>query len=169
MSYATMDHAAWVESNIAAAKSMLTRKPRKDCRKGWAGAPDKLNPFQATCMQILGIAGDGIYNAPISWETIEWGGDQWLVVAWRHELATFDSAALTKLVFLAHECCIRVSISARTFRHVEIMFHRREREGGTSSRHPDMAGMIETMQRYIHAGSPVWRDRDAMLAAKVTA
>lgn len=164
MSYATMDHADWVERNIAAHKSILSRKPRKDCRKGWSGAPDKLNPFQRTCMHILGIVGGGIYNAPISWETIEWGGDRWLRVAWRSELSTFDGAELSKLVFLAHECRIRVSVGAANFRHVEIMLHRRAASGGISERHPDMDQILITMRGYIPHDAPVFCARDAMLA-----
>lgn len=164
MSYATMDHADWAERNIAAHKSMLARKPRKDCRKGFSGAPDRLSPFQRTCMHILGIVGNGIYNAPISWETIEWGGDRWLRVSWRSELSTFDGAELSKLVFLAHECRIRVSIGAANFRNVEIILHRRQAEGGIAERHPDMTQMMETMRRYIPADSPIFCARDEMLA-----
>lgn len=169
MSYATMDHAEWVEENIAAAKSMLARKPRSDCRTGWNGAPDTLSPFQKTCMQILGIVGGGIYNAPISWDRIAWGGDLFLEVPWRCELATFDGSKLTYLVYLAHECCVRVSISPRTFHHLTIRFHPRCRDGRLSRRHPDMEMMMESMRGYIPADAPVYRDRNAMLAAKVAA
>lgn len=164
MSYATMDHADWVERNIAAHKAMLSRKPRKDCRRGWSGAPDQLNPFQRTCMHILGIVGNGIYNAPISWETIEWGGDRWMRVAWRSDLSTFDGAELSKLVFLAHECRIRVSIGAANFRNVEIILHRRQAGGGIAERHPDMTQMMETMRRYIPADAPIFCARDEMFA-----
>jgi len=149
MSYATMDHAGWAEDNIRAAKSMRTgRKPRADARKGFAGAPDALNPFQRSVMDILGIVGGGIYNAPMSWDAIEWG-QRYLAVPWRGDLATFDGKALTLLVMLCHEACIRVNISARTFRHVMLVFHPRRDDGCTMSRHPTLDEAAASFRSYV--------------------
>ena len=55
-----------------------------------------------------------------------------------HELATFDSDALTRLVIGAHDACRRVSIHPHTFRHLRILYHPRERDGDMMRRHPTM-------------------------------
>lgn len=164
MSYAMMDHAQWAESNIAAMKKHLSPKQRKDKRKGWASAPDKLDPFQRTCMNIIGIAGRGIYNAPIRWETIEWG-HRYMRVAWHSDLSTFDGDTLTILVFAAHLCRVRVTIRPANFRYLEILFHPRKAEGGISERHPSLEQMLERMRTYIPDDAPICVSRDAMLEA----
>jgi hypothetical protein len=88
MSYARMDHAAWVESNNAAANSLYAK------RRAHKPAPEKLSPFQAKVMDICGMVGGGIYNAPINWEKVEWGiSERWpmMIVPWRDgRMSTFD-------------------------------------------------------------------------------
>src|SRR5262245_51201576 len=112
-SYANMDHAAWVERQIAAWQ--LRFKPNKremamarDGR-GWYGAPITLNHFQRRAIDMLGIVGNGIYNAPLNWKTLTWRPDS-LEVSWRNSLATYDFSCLTRLAFLAHEGRMRVGI-----------------------------------------------------------
>lgn len=58
-------------------------------------------------------------------------------------LATHDNDALTRLVFLAHDACIRVSIEARTFHHLTLYFHPRAvREGFIAERHPTIEAAL---------------------------
>lgn len=111
MRYDTMDHAGWVERNIAAAKGGLSAadKRRAAQGKGWGAAPDTLNPFQRRAFTLLGIMGSGIYNAPITWKTVEWR--PWSIwLTWQGELSTFDWKNLTNGVFLAHDAAIRMAI-----------------------------------------------------------
>lgn len=140
MSYINMDHSGWVERNIAASKRQKqTARDKRNAaeHKGWFAAPDQLNPFQCRAFDILGIIGNGIYNAPISWETVYW--DRRLVaVSWSHHLGTFDFTALTRFVFLCHEARIRGEISPKGFQHVEIMLSERAAAGGNSQRHPNL-------------------------------
>ncbi len=104
MKYARMDHAAWVEGSI-----LKTTKGKAAINR----PPASLSPFQARVMDILGIVGGGIYNAPIAWPTVEWGGDYGgLFVSWSGSMSTHDSAALSCLVFLCHEARIRCEIAA---------------------------------------------------------
>lgn len=111
MRYDNMDHAGWVERNIAAAKGDLSAadKRRAAQGRGWGAAPDTLNPFQRRAFTLLGIMGSGIYNAPITWETVEWRPHSiWLT--WQGELSTVDWRSLTDGVFLAHAAGIRMAI-----------------------------------------------------------
>lgn len=140
MSYINMDHAGWVERNIAASKN---RKPTPREKRaaaehlGWFAAPDTLNPFQRRAFDILGIVGNGIYNAPIVWKSVYWDR-RTICVSWHNSLGTFDFMALTRFVFLCHEARIRGEISSKGFHHVEIMLSERSHKGAISQRHPSL-------------------------------
>jgi hypothetical protein len=71
MSYAKVDHAEWVQLQIAPSKRRLSPKAAKSSR-GWAAAPDTLSAFQCRAFDILGMTFGGIYNAPISWNAVDW-------------------------------------------------------------------------------------------------
>lgn len=66
----------------------------------------------------------------------DWTNDSFIKISLRMNLATFDGNALTRLVFLAHDHCIRVSIVPCNMQFLSIMFHPRKREGGFAERHP---------------------------------
>ena len=146
-----MDHAGWVASNIAAKKKRPPRAAERNgllLRKGWHSAPDVLSPFQVRAFNILGIVGNGIYNAPIGWGGVVWER-RFLIVPWRNSLATFDHAALTTLVFLCHDARIRCDISSGAPRHVEIMLHERKADGRMGERHPNLEEAIAAYRRYV--------------------
>jgi hypothetical protein len=65
-------------------------------------------------------------------------------------LATHDFSALTRLVFLAHDHCIRVELSPLNFRHMVALFHpRHKRDGGVAERHPSIEqALYEWRLRY---------------------
>ncbi len=146
MSYATMDHAHWVESNNAAANSM-NRK-----RKGYRERPEKLTEFQAKVIDILGMVGGGIYNAPINWDKIDWRCGHGMFVPYRDgHMSTFDFYRLTMLVLLCHEARIRCEISAKAHGHFELGFWQRSHEGGMGSRHPNIEEAVAAFKQYLPA------------------
>lgn len=129
VSYFNMDHAQWVEQN--------TGKPLSDLGKRVA--------------YIIGVAGRGIYNAPIRVEKIDWSNNRFIEVKWRGEIATWDFNQLTLLVALCHYYCIRMSIEGIGPGYMRMFFHQRKgREGGMAERHPDM----ETAWAQIRAALP---------------
>lgn len=141
MSYVNMDHAAWVESNNASGRrNHKTPKRDRDLRYvvGFHAAPEKLTEFQTKVMNILGIVGGGIYNAPITWDTIDWDCGRGVSLIWRGGFATFDSSNLTRLVFLCHDARIRVSVDPAGPRLMRLSFHPRVSDGGVGSRHPNL-------------------------------
>lgn len=149
MSYDTMDHCGWAENNIAAAKTRITASDKRrhnEDGSGIIGAPDKLNPFQRQVITILGVIGNGIYNAPIEWRSIYWRS-KCVSVLWRGELATIDSDKLTTLVYLAHAASIRVCISPRASRHLELLFHCREPRTTGDFWHNNHPGPMEAFER----------------------
>ena len=61
-------------------------------------------------------------------------------------LATFDFDELTRLVFLAHDRCIRVEISQGGPNRLRIAIWKREREGPQYARHPTIQEAAEAFQ-----------------------
>lgn len=144
-----MDHAAWVESNNAAANKIYAK------RRSYKPAPEKLTPFQAKVMDICGMVGGGIYNAPINWEKVNWGtGARWSVVSipWRDgRMSTFDFFPLTLLVLLCHEARIRCEIRAKTAGYFELSFSPRSHEGDMAVRHPNIDEAVTAFRQYLPA------------------
>jgi len=153
MSYATMDYAGWVEEVNAAGKLQnAKRKPKRDQYGGllgYAAAPDKLSEFQAKAMDILGIPRGGIYNAPISWETVDWNCCGGLSLIWKGGMSTFDFNALTMFVFLCHEARIRGDISPAGPHMLRITMTPRAHAGGFAKRHPDLDEAVAEFREYL--------------------
>lgn len=70
-------------------------------------------------------------------------GYGWMVKHDRGDLATFDYNELTRLVLMAHDKCIRVSISPLSKSTLQIAIWKRQREGSMSERHPTLEQAIE--------------------------
>lgn len=154
MSYADMDHAAWVQSNIKHGRASVKTAKRDQLGfvKGWHGAPDVLTDFQARVMDILGMVYGGIYNAPISWDTVQWQGwgREGIGVPVRdRSFATFDGAALTRLVFLCHDARIRCELRSHGPRGFLLAFWQRGKEGGVATRHPNLAEAVAAHREYL--------------------
>ncbi|MGU9981541.1 hypothetical protein ACJ4V0_16010 [Phreatobacter sp. HK31-P] len=159
MSYDNMDHVDWMECNIAAAKR---RKPtalqtrRANEARGWLAAPDVLNPFQRRAITLIGVIGNGIYNAPVDWETVVWR-KTYMVLQWRNPLATFDFNQLTVAVMMAHDAAIRLAVAPK-MRCLEITLHQREPRTETSRMsqgHPTLAEAVADHQSRFPAGHPI--------------
>jgi len=74
---------------------------------------------------------------------VDWADTHHIEVrlAWK-ELASFDGNLLTRLVFLAHDRCVRVSVRPRSHHALTLMFHPRERTGGIWARHPTLEDAV---------------------------
>lgn len=149
MSYATMDHAAWAESNNAAANRVNAK------RRAYKPAPEQLSAFQAKVIDICGMVGSGIYNAPINWEKIRWGsgspdGHGTMSVPWRDgTMSTYDYRPLTLLVLLCHEARIRCEIRAKGYGHFELMFHERAANEDMVLNHPSIDEAVAHFRAYL--------------------
>jgi hypothetical protein len=158
MSYFHYDHADWVESNIAASKRMKPTKRQlrnaKEERKGWYAAPDQLNDFQRRAFWILGIVGNGIYNAPISWDTVVWS-PKFIISSWHGTLATWDFQGLSKLVFLCHEARIRGDIAPNGPLYLQIALHERVATGDMATRHPNIDEAVAAFRDELGTNHPI--------------
>lgn len=160
MSYAHHDHAGWVERQIPHARP--SRKTRRDNTRGWAAAPDKLSEFQARVFDIIGMSLGGIHNAPVCWDAVQWKGDGHGIAvpvkAWG-SFSTFDSPALTSLVFLCHEARIRLDIRPNGPRGLLLRFHQRGKWDGGFNGHPNLAEAVSKFRGYLPAGHRILCDR----------
>lgn len=143
-----MDHAGWAEDNNRAANEIYAK------RKSYRIRPEKLTEFQAKVMDICGMVGGGIYNAPINWDKVEWGqGGSWhsgMFIPWQDgRMATFDYYSLTNLVLLCHEARIRCEIRAKASGHFELSFFQRSHEGGMAGRHPNIDEAVAAFREYL--------------------
>lgn len=93
--------------------------------------------FETRVAHILGFAFGGLHNYPGNLHRGEWEQDRVAVTTW-HDLATFDGPALTRLVVLCHDECIRLDIQP-AMRHLRLVFHPRQgRDGSVWQRHPTL-------------------------------
>lgn len=77
-------------------------------------------------------------------ERVEWSNPRFIQVRWAGSLSTFDFNELTRLVFLAHDRCIRVEIKPGSNRFLTLLFHpRKSRDGGMTERHPNLEQAVE--------------------------
>jgi len=90
----------------------------------------------------------GPWNVPVNWDRTDWrhgSGTAFTLNAYGHGLATFDTNRLTRLVIGAHEECIRVEVSPKAFRYLEIaMWPRKGREGSLFERHPTIEDAVKS-------------------------
>lgn len=169
MSYSQMDHAAWVEANNIAGRQMYKKASRDSYGTaiGYHGAPEKLTAFHARVMDILGMVGGGIYNAPICWNSVDWDYGRGVSVLWKdwQSLATFDAGRLTMLVFLCHEARIRVQVEP-AMKHLRLSFWQREATGCSATRHPNLDEAVAAFRKYLPEGHRIiYRAPDAEAAA----
>lgn len=103
----------------------------------------KREPLELTkdeAREFLAIVYGGEHHIP--GEIKEYGCGQSMVTQGGADLATYDFDTLTTLVFLAHDRCIRASVTAVGRTMVRIALWKREREGPMARRHPTLAGAI---------------------------
>jgi len=75
--------------------------------------------------------------------TVKPSGGGLLVNATSLNLATFDFDALTRLVFMAHDRCVRVEVKGSNPGYTKIFLHKRVREGDMMRRHPTLEAAVE--------------------------
>jgi hypothetical protein len=119
--YASFDHAGWVARHTGQEPS----------------------PLGSKVADILGIAGGGIYNAPLNHGRVDWTDERVVSVVWQSELATFDAGGLSLLVFLCHEARIRCAIEGCGPRLMRLRFTQRKAEGWHGENHPSLAEAVE--------------------------
>ncbi len=115
---------------------------------------DELSDFEKRVADLLGELARGIYHISDEVEKGKWS--DWMVeIRFGGSLSTFDFNDLTRLVFLAHDYCIRVEISPRANRYFTIRLHPRTRDGDSfSNRHPSIEDALSAWRGAYPAEVP---------------
>jgi hypothetical protein len=70
-------------------------------------------------------------------------------------LATYDFSELTRLVFMAHDRCVRVEVGAVNMQYIRIAIHPRLRNtGATMTQHPTLADALASWRERNHEPTP---------------
>lgn len=106
----------------------------------------KMSDFGRRVADILGDVFAGIYHlSHKSLERVGWDGETWIQYILYGELSTWDFSNLTRLVLLAHERHVRISVSGASPNHLRIEFHPRTRDGDTYHRHPTIDEQVRRL------------------------
>lgn len=137
--YANMDHAGWLR------------------KQG-----HELSPLGEKVAAIVGIAGNGIYNAPINQDKVAWSQEGWIAVVWKRSLGTFDFDQLTKLVFLCHEARIRCELEGCGPYLTRIVFAQRKADGSLMEGHPNLDEAVAAFRAWFPVDHPLcYQDSDS--------
>ena len=82
----------------------------------------------------------------------DWANNDYIVVTIGYaSMATFDDNLLTRLVFLAHHCALRVSLKSekRRIRSISLTFSQRERTGDLYYRHPTLDDAVADFKKHV--------------------
>lgn len=113
-----------------------------------------MSPLGIKVADLLGYLFYGIYHLDSKALTrVEWDSETNIEINLRcHELATFDGDEMTRLVFLAHQFCLRCSVEAATINVLRLRFHPRERSGGMWKRHPTLSEAVAAFNERFPLG-----------------
>lgn len=142
--------AGWLMNNI------LQSRDRKRLK---VKATANLSPLGRRVADLLGQVYLGLYHLPTSaLARANWDNKDWIAIVLPGELATCDGSELTRLVVLCHDAGIRLSISPKAFRYLELQFHQRTvREGGDFwARCPTMEALVAEVRRLREENADLW-------------
>lgn len=108
----------------------------------------EMSPLGVKVADLLGYLFQGIYHISREIGKVDWANPTWIAVNLRKDLATYDFDELTRLVFLAHAFCLRVSIESSSPQTIRLMFHQRQRDGSLYQRHPTLDEAVETFKKH---------------------
>ena len=116
-------------------------------------------PDQQACVDLIADLLGGGHHLPGA-RSIRPHGDGVAINIRFATLSSTDPDALTRLVFLAHDRCIRVEVSGAAPGCLKIILHRRhKRDGRFWQRHPTIEQALDTWRR-TSLGEPDERRED---------
>lgn len=92
----------------------------------------------------------GLHNLNrTSLSKIDWENDTWICFTYNHYLSTFDGNDLTRLVVIAHQRMLRVSLKGVGPGYIQLMFHKRTtRTGNIYEKCPDILEHVNEIIKY---------------------
>ena len=109
-----------------------------------------ISPLGESAASLLSDLFAGSHHIPPrALRRVDWSNPYWIEFVIDAHFATYDASNLTRLVFLAHDYCLRVSIEPAAYRYFRLIFHPRQREGDIFTRHPSLEQAVATW-RELH-------------------
>lgn len=102
-----------------------------------------------------------IYNAPIVWNSVNWGlkCDGWefmfIPLASQVGLATWDFNRLTTLVFACHQARVRLMVGPYGVGGMILRFSRRNATSSFYEGHPNLQEAVAAFWKYVSADHPI--------------
>ena len=91
--------------------------------------PEKISDFGARVAALLSELVGGLHHWDMkSLKRIDWTHMRHVEIVSMLPLATYDGNDLTRLVFLAHDCALRVSVQPASPQYVRLLFHARQHD-----------------------------------------
>ena len=110
---------------------------------------------QLYCYKMLCDWLDGAHHVP----QVKPCGSGIKVCVFANRLSTFDFHLLTKLVFFAHDRCVRVELASGGPCDIGVRLHRRHtREGWMGERHPTMEEALQKHRQNWQTFDPIPAD-----------
>ena len=126
--------ADWIKSNLKYVKPEMV-----------------VSDFGEKVADFLGELFYGIYHLDDKslWR-VDWSNTRYIEMSfYSGGLSTFDFDELTRLVFLAHHYCIRVSVKPCNFNYLRLVFHPRERNADLYHRHPSLDEAVANFKERV--------------------
>lgn len=112
--------------------------------------PDaQMSPLGISVADMLGEVFLGIYHIERSVFRTDWTNPNFIEITISGSMSTFDFDVLTRLVFLAHHCSIRVEVQPASPRYLRLIFHFRKRFGRGWERHPSLDDAVAAFKESI--------------------
>lgn len=116
---------------------MNTDKARNELKSVAGIDPQTVSELGAQAAAVISTLVVGLHH----WDTnalrrVDWSNKHYIEIVTNLPLATWDGDALTRLVFLAHDACLRVDVQPASPQYLRLLFHSRQRQGTLFQRHP---------------------------------
>ena len=114
----------------------------------------KMAPLGIKAADLLGEWQRGIYHLQMrALYKVDWANTHWIeITIYCAGMSTYDFDDLTRLVFLAHERCIRIELEPATHHYMKIMFHERTHEEhvGIGRFHPSLEEAVALFKQTVY-------------------
>lgn len=112
-----------------------------------SGCTEDVSPLGAAVAELLSVVYGGIDKIdPSRLRKTEWGNSYWISVVVGGSMSTVDGDLLTRLVVLSSDMALRLTVSAVSNGHIELMFHSRKRSIGLAEMCPPLESQVSSIR-----------------------
>ena len=130
------------------------------------GRDVKPSPLGLVVANILAVVFRGLHHVdPHQLTKVDWANDEIIALNFdRVQFATCDFDELTQFVVLAHDACVRLSISSPAMKTLRLTFHPRRKVGTYSQSCPSLDDHTAVIRKSYSVGAEVGREESGVAA-----